>query len=100
ALLAAASLAEYNVVAPTDGPVLMRYSWFPTAAALADPARSAALNRLHQGLTASFAQPALDAAGLRAGSWPASPPPAATRAGLPSLNGIPQPVLSEHWIYH
>ena len=98
ALLAAPNPNEYTVVAPISGPLLLRYSWFPTASAAANPIRSAALIRLHQALLAATAE--VDAAGLRDGNWPAPAPSAAIREGLPALVGAATPVLTAQWMNH
>jgi Bacterial extracellular solute-binding protein/von Willebrand factor type A domain len=100
ALLAVPRVGDYTAAAFADRTALMRYSWFPTAAAVARPQLAAALDRLHQALTAPTADRALSAAGLRSAVWPAAAPKAAARAGLPAITARPMPVLSEHWMYH
>jgi hypothetical protein len=100
ALLTVSNLSNYTITAPTDGPVILRYSWFPTKAAMTNPTQAAELARLRAALTGADGRKAVAAAGLRTASWPAPPPPSAAEAGLPSVSGTPDPLLSEHWMYH
>lgn len=66
-----------TVVAPADHTAELRYSWFPSAAAAADPARARALETLRSALTGAGADQALAKAGLRrpGGGRPLEPLP-------------------------
>lgn len=97
ALRAAAQTGQYTITAPGDGTSLLRYTWYPTAAAAADPARKAAIARLFQALTAPSVAAKLSAAGLRGAAWPATAPAAVK---LPKASAAPMPALSEHFSYH
>jgi hypothetical protein len=100
ALLASGHASEYRVFAPNDAAALMRFSLLPTEAADADPVKAASISRLAHALTGQTAGGALSAAGLRAPSWPAAPPPAATDAGFPAVPATPLPTMAEHLMYH
>jgi hypothetical protein len=84
------------VLAPTDHTAALRYTWLPTAAAAADPARSRPLARLQAALTSADAADALSAAGLR-GPQVAVPPgePVAPPIGAPMFD-----VLGPHHVDH
>lgn len=66
-----------TVVAPADHTAELRYSWFPSAAAAADPARAKALDTLRTALSGTPADRALAHAGLRrpGGGRPPEPLP-------------------------
>jgi Bacterial extracellular solute-binding protein/von Willebrand factor type A domain len=66
-----------TVVAPADNTAELRYSWFPSAAAAADPTRARALDTLRSALTGTAADKALAQAGLRrpGGARPPEPLP-------------------------
>lgn len=96
-LRAAAKTGKYAITAPTDGTSLLRYAWYPTAAAVADAVRKAELDRLYQALTGPAAARAFSAAGLRGASWPA---PAPAGSALPKVTAPPMAALSEHFTYH
>ena len=66
-----------TVVAPADHTAELRYSWFPSAAAAADPARAKALETLRSTLFGTGADQALAQAGLRrpGGGRPPEPLP-------------------------
>jgi von Willebrand factor type A domain len=100
ALLASGHASDYRVFAPRDAAALMRFSLLPTDAAAADPVKNAAISRLGRALTGQTARTAVSAAGLRGPTWPATPPPAATDAGLPSVPATAMPIMIEHLMYH
>jgi hypothetical protein len=96
--LARSGRSAPSVLAGTDHSAELRFTWFPTAKAVADSARAAALDRLRALLTGSQAAAALDAAGLRpAGS---GNPPAAGRDQVPPLTAAALPVLGGHHVDH
>ena len=74
----------------------LRYSWQPTAAAAADPARAAALGRLAAALTGPAADEPLTRAGLRRPGG--GPPPGAD--GLPAARAPLFDVLGPHHVDH
>lgn len=100
ALLQSQQAGNYTLTVPTDGTSLLNYTWFPSAAAAADPDKAQALTRLYQVLTGSSAAPVLSAAGLRGPIWPAAAPTAAAEAGLPAITATPMAPISEHFMYH
>ncbi len=100
ALLAAGHAGDYTVIAPADGTTLLNYTWFPTAAGVADPEKAAALARLYQALTGPTVAAELGAAGLRGPAWPAPPPGAATAAGLPAVTAPAMAAIPAHLVYH
>ena len=84
------------VLAPRDHTAALRYSWQPTAAAAADPARAAALGRLSAALTGPAADGPLAQAGLRRPGG--GPPPGAD--GLPAVEAPLFDVLGPHHVDH
>ncbi|HEY7100771.1 MAG TPA: VWA domain-containing protein [Mycobacteriales bacterium] len=99
ALLSAKPTAEdAAVLAGTDHTAVLRYGWLPTAAAVADPARMAGLNRLLAALKAPAAAKAYAAAGLRGST--AESAPAAGTLRLPRLTAEPLDVLGPHHVDH
>jgi hypothetical protein len=84
------------VLAPRDHTAALRYSWQPTAAAAADPARAAALGRLSAALTGPAADEPLARAGLRRPGG--GPPPGAD--GLPATSAPLFDVLGPHHVDH
>lgn len=100
ALLASGHAADYTITAPTDGTMLLRYAWFPSAAAAANPARAQLLARLYAALTSPAAATALSKAGLRGPDWPGTAPAGAAQAGLPAAGAAPMDAISEHFMYH
>jgi hypothetical protein len=97
-LLAPGRVPEGAVVlAPTDHTAALRYSWLPTAAAVADPVRAAALDRLAGVLTGAEADAPLAAAGLRR---PGGDAPAAADGGLPAVTAPKFDVLGPHHVDH
>ncbi|HVH24086.1 MAG TPA: VWA domain-containing protein, partial [Pseudonocardia sp.] len=97
-LRAGGPAAEYRVLAPADHTALLRYSWLPTATAVADPARAGALGRLLDALRGTAATPALAAAGLRRPD--ASTPPGDPVPQLPAVTAAPYDVLLPHHVDH
>jgi hypothetical protein len=89
-------LAGKVVLAPRDHTATLRYSWQPTAAAAADPARTAALDRVRAALTGPAADGPLAQAGLRRPGG--GPPPGAD--GLPAVEAPPFEVLGPHHVDH
>ena len=95
------------VLAPTDHTALLRYTWLPTAAAVLDPDRKAAISRLLGTLTGPRGISALTEAGLRtpAGKASVGRPAGRTGAGgaadrLPARSAPPFDVLSPHKVFH
>ncbi|GIF52955.1 von Willebrand factor type A domain-containing protein [Asanoa ferruginea] len=88
------------VLAGKDWRVALRYTWFPTTAALADDDRAAALARLLEALGSADGTEAITAAGLRAprSAEPDEPPPGAEE--LPTLASRPMPFLGAHHVDH
>jgi Mg-chelatase subunit ChlD len=85
------------VLPGTDHTALLRYTWLPLAAAVADPGRAATLERLRLRLTGTDAAAYLREAQLRT-------PDAARSAGdassLPATTAEPFPVLGPHHVDH
>lgn len=96
ALLRAGRAADYKVVAPADGTAMLNFTWLPSAAAVSDPDKGQALERLYQALTTGPAAGDLDASGLRGPAW-FTPPPDAT---LPPVANTAIAAVSEHVMYH
>jgi hypothetical protein len=88
---------ESVVMAPGDYTAALRYSWFPTAAAVADPARTAALDRLMRTLTGPDADAPLAKAGLRR---PDAGPPPGLDDGTPAVTAPLFDVLGPHHVDH
>jgi hypothetical protein len=84
------------VLAPRDHSAVLRYGWLPTAAAVADPVRAEALDRVRVALTGPAADAALAQAGLRRPGG--GPPPGAD--GLPAVEAPPFEVLGPHHVDH
>ena len=98
ALLGAKRTAEDAAVLPgTDHTAVLRYGWLPTAAAIADPARKAALDRLLTALKSRDAATAYAAAGLRR---PNAGAPEDGSVRLPKLTAAPLDVLEPHHVDH
>jgi Bacterial extracellular solute-binding protein/von Willebrand factor type A domain len=99
ALLGAKRTAEdAAVLAGTDHTAVLRYGWLPTAAAVADPARKAGLDRLLAALKSKDAAGAYAAAGLRRSDGGATPADGAAR--MPRLTAAPLPILGPHHVDH
>jgi Bacterial extracellular solute-binding protein/von Willebrand factor type A domain len=75
---------------------LLRYTWFPTAAAVANQTRAAALQKLYDALHTEDADVARRAAGLRAPDLS----PVGSTLPTPQPRAAPFGVLAEHHIYH
>jgi Ca-activated chloride channel homolog len=89
--LRGATTTGRTVIAPADHTAQLRYSWFPSAAAAADPDRARAL----AGLRAALGDRPLAAAGLR--------PPGRTSSSdedLPPVTATPFDVLGPHHVDH
>jgi hypothetical protein len=98
ALLAAKTGVEDATVLPgTDHTALLRYGWLPTAAAVADPARKAGLNRLLVALKNRDAAGAYSTAHLRR---PDGTLPSAGSVRLPRLAAKPLEILEPHHVDH
>ncbi len=89
--------AGLTVLAPADRTAELRYSWYPSAAAAADPVRASALERLAATLAGTDADRPLAQAGLRR---PGGAPPAAAPAGAPPTTAPPFDVLGPHHVDH
>jgi hypothetical protein len=99
ALLAAKRTPEDAAVLPgTDHTAVLRYGWLPTAAAVADPARRAALDRLLAALKSRDAAKAYAAAGLRRSDARVAPDEGDVR--LPRLTAAPLDILKPHHVDH
>ncbi|MGK5684071.1 substrate-binding domain-containing protein [Actinoplanes sp. URMC 104] len=88
--------ADHAVLPGTDHTALLRYTWLPLAAATADPARAAAMERLRTRLTGDDAAAQARAAGLR----PADASRTAGDDSLPSPTAAPFDVLGPHHVDH
>jgi hypothetical protein len=100
ALLRSGQTDQYTISAPTDATGMMRFTWNPTTAAIADPNRSAALNALHDALTGANSAAALAASGLRG---PAGQPIASDghdTTALPQQRAKTLSALSQHHMWH
>ncbi|HEV7712858.1 MAG TPA: substrate-binding domain-containing protein, partial [Asanoa sp.] len=88
------------VLSGKDWRVALRYTWFPTNAALADGDRATALGRLLDALASADGTDAITAAGLRAprSAEPDEPPPGAEE--LPTLASRAMPFLGAHHVDH
>lgn len=94
---AAATIKRDTIFAGSDYTALLRYTWLPTAAALADPSLADPMARVLAALTGGEADAALAAAGLRRadGSVSGEKP-----AGLPEQTGDLLGVLEPHHVEH
>jgi vWA found in TerF C terminus len=98
------------VLSGRDRTAMLRFTWFPTVKGRADPARSAAGDRLRTALGSSAAAPALAAEHLRGpGDGLGMPPKAGATAGagadagadsLPTLSTPAFDVLTDHRVEH
>lgn len=95
--LRTATTGGRTVVAPADHTAELRYSWFPSAAAVADPGRAKALDALRSALTGPAADRALADTGLRR---PNGNPPPGTPDDLPPITAPPFDVLGPHHVDH
>jgi Mg-chelatase subunit ChlD len=88
---------DRTVLPGTDHTAMLRYTWLPLAAAVSDPARGAALERLRTRLTGKDAAAYLRTAQLR------TPDAAGSRAAvdpLPAPTAEPFAVLDPHKVDH
>jgi hypothetical protein len=85
------------VLAPGDRTAALRYTWLPAAAAAADPARAAALDRLARALGGPEADGPLAVAGLRR---PGGGPPPGADGALPATEAPLFDVLGPHHVDH
>jgi hypothetical protein len=90
--------AAPTVLSGSDYAVMLRYTWLPTAAAVDNPSRAAAVKRLRDALTGTAATAALRQARLRAPNADAPPPGAAKQ--LPALAGDRLGALKPHHVDH
>ncbi|MFL6140786.1 MAG: VWA domain-containing protein [Labedaea sp.] len=82
-----------TITAPADRTAALRYTFLPTAAAVADPALGGGLDRLLRALSGAQADRGLAAAGLRR---PGKGPPEGAPAGLPPVSAPLFDVLAAH----
>lgn len=96
--LRTATTAVRTVIAPTDHTAQLRYSWFPSAAAAADPARAKALDALRSAIGGPTADRPLAEAGLRRanGDRPVGP----SDGDVPPAAAPPFDVLGPHHVDH
>lgn len=78
-----------SIMSGRDHTALMRYTWYPSDAAINDPQRRAALDRVFKALHSSAADRARQSADLRAAD-----------AVTPNPTAMPYDVLPEHHVYH
>lgn len=94
-------LSGLTVLAPADRTAELRHSWYPSAAAAADPGRARALERLAAALAGPDGDGPIARAGLRRPG--AGPPPGAAAvapAGLPPVVAPAFDVLGPHHVDH
>ena len=89
---------QTEVLTGRDHTAMLRYTWWPTAGAVADPSRAAAVEALRRALTGPLSARALAAAGLRGPAGTTPPPPAVGR--VPEVAAEPFPVLGGHHVDH
>jgi hypothetical protein len=89
---------KYAVLPGGDFVAELRYTFFPSAKAVADPARAAVVDRLRTVLTGQAAPRALADAGLRTPDN--SNPPPSGRNRVPALSAPAMDVLPPHHIDH
>jgi hypothetical protein len=85
-----------RVLAPTDHTAQLRYTWIPSTAALADPARAMALDSLRAALDGASGGRALADAGLRRPDGRPGP----SDGDLPPVVAPPFDVLGPHHVDH
>ncbi len=100
ALLQSGRADQYTITAPTDATGMMRFAWNPTAAAAADPNRTAALNALHDALTGAGAGAALAANDLRGPTGQPISAEGHDTAALPQQHGKSLAIMSQHHMWH
>jgi hypothetical protein len=86
------------LIAGTDHTALLRYTWLPTAAAVANADRNTGLNRIRRELGSPAGADALAAAHLRGPN--AAPLPDNGPARAPALTAKPFDVLQQHHVEH
>ena len=96
--LSTATTTGLTILAPTDHTAQLRYSWFPSAAAAADPGRAKALDALRAALGGPTADRALAEAGLRRPDG--ARPPGPSDGDLPPVAAPPFDVLAPHHVDH
>jgi hypothetical protein len=94
--LRTATTAGLTVLAPADHTAQLRYSWFPSAAAAADPGRAKALDALRAALGGPAADRPLAEAGLRRPDGRPLP----SDGDLPPVTAAPFDVLGPHHVDH
>jgi predicted ribosomally synthesized peptide with SipW-like signal peptide len=87
---------QLTVLPGVDHTAMLRYSWFPIGAAITDPVRKTAVERLYRKLTGPEAAAPIRAAGLRT---PADAQ-AAGDDGLPAPQAAPFELLGPHHVDH
>jgi hypothetical protein len=88
----------FSVLPGGDFVAELRFTFFPTAKAVADPRRAALVDRLRSVLSGSAAPRELDAAGLRPPD--SSTPPTAGSGRVPALAAPMMGVLAGHHVDH
>jgi Ca-activated chloride channel homolog len=96
--LRTATTAGLSVIAPADHTAQLRYSWFPSAAAAADPERTKAFDALRAALGGPAVDRLLAATGLRRPDG--DRPPGPSDGNLPPVAAPPFDVLGPHHVDH
>jgi len=94
----AATVQRAKIFAGSDYSAVLRYTWLPTAAAVADPGLTRPLERVLRALTDGEADDGLTEAWLRRADG--TIPSGAQPAGLPELTRVPFDVLEPHHVEH
>jgi Bacterial extracellular solute-binding protein/von Willebrand factor type A domain len=92
-----ASGGKLDILPGTDHTAMLRYTWLPLTAAVADPERAAALDRLYRELTGPAAGAYLRTANLRT---PAAAQGASSDGALPPSQAKPFDLLQPHHVDH
>lgn len=98
ALLRSPEVGPRVLLTGRDNTAMLRFSWWPTAAAAGRPERLTALRRVLAELRSPRGLRALEAAKLRPADG--SGPPSGSPAGLPDTSAPPFPVLKPHHVDH
>jgi len=100
ALIPALDSSPAPLVALTgsDRTAMLRFTWLPLTAAVADPIRRAALDRLHGAIMSRSADQSLDAAGLRRPNG--AVPPGVPAGQFPRLAAKPFDGMAPHHVDH
>jgi hypothetical protein len=85
-----------SIVSGRDHTALLRYTWYPSDAAIKDPKRRAALESIFKALHSDAADNARQSADLRA----ADLSPVTADAVTPNPRAKPYDVLPDHHVYH